>query len=174
MGNREPKFAAPKAAREPGWEPVDPLYGVGAKYSFVSSDTSGERLRVSYFRRKEDGALVGKVWFGSKAEGPPHHAHGGSIAAVLDEAMGAAAWMIGHTVVVARLVVVFRRAVPLGTDATVEAQVTKKKGKKVWASGRLLDSEGRAFAEAQGLFISLRMERFRDGGKHANSKQRSD
>ena len=44
---------------------------------------------------------------GPPIEGPPGHAHGGSMAAVLDEAMGAAAWMEGHLVVAVRLATSF-------------------------------------------------------------------
>lgn len=76
------------------WEPIDPFRAISRPF-FVSGDADDDRLRVAYFRRNEDDALLATVWFGSKAEGPPHHAHGGSIAAVLDEAMGASAWICG-------------------------------------------------------------------------------
>lgn len=93
-----------------------PTFRSGIDPSFVSGDPFGNRIRVRYFKRERDGALVGKVWFGPGAEGPPGHAHGGSMAAVLDEALGAAAWMSGHPVVAAKLVTVFRRMLPLGTS----------------------------------------------------------
>ena len=158
---------------EPGWVRADPLAALGSIRSFVSGDPSGDRLRVRYFEREQDGALVGKVWFGPGAEGPPGHAHGGSIAAVLDEAMGAAAWMLGHTVVIASLAVVFRRVLPLGTNATVEARITRKKGKRIWISGHLLAADGTVFAEARGLFIALHMGRFTEGGQYKTAKKRS-
>lgn len=158
---------------EPGWTSADPLAPLGSIRSFVSGDPTGDRIRVRYFERERDGALVGKVWFGPGAEGPPGYAHGGSIAAVLDEAMGAAAWMIGHTVVIVRLAVFFRRALPLGTDATVEARIIRKNGKRIWICGHLLAADGTAFAEARGLFITLHMSRFTEGGKRRTAKRRS-
>jgi acyl-coenzyme A thioesterase PaaI-like protein len=148
---------------ELGWTSTKPFAALGSVRSFVSGGSSGDRIRVRYFEREKDGALVGKVWFGPGAEGPPGHAHGGSIAAVLDEAMGAAAWMSGHTAVIARLTVTFRTALPLRTLAKLEAQITRKKGRRIWICGNLLDSDGTAFAEARGLFITLNMNRFTEG-----------
>ncbi len=150
---------------EPGWSPVNPLLAVGTLRSFVSGEPAGDRLRVRYFRRDQDDALVGKVWFGPGAEGPPGHAHGGSIAAVLDEATGCAAWLAGHSVVAARLTIEFRRLLPLGTLATLEAWVEHTDGRKVATRGRLLGAGGEPFAEAEGLFIILPHERFRSLGK---------
>lgn len=157
---------------EPGWMLADPLAAVGSMRSFVSDDKTGDRIRVRYFKRAHDGALVAKVWFGPGAEGPPGHAHGGSIAAVLDEAMGAAAWMIGHSVVIVRLDVTFRRAVPLGTDATVEMRITRKRGKKIWICGQILGPDETVFAEARGLFIDLDMGRFTEDSKRNIDMQR--
>src|SRR6185369_4259517 len=98
---------------ELGWSAVSPFRDLASRTSFVSGDGNEHRLRVSYYIREADGALVGKAWFGPEAEGPPGCAHGGSIAAVLDEAMGAAAWMRGNPVVVRTLSVEFRSLLPL-------------------------------------------------------------
>jgi acyl-coenzyme A thioesterase PaaI-like protein len=151
----------PTVVPEPGWTPIDPLRLEGGPRSFVSGDPDGDRLRVRYFRRAKDGRLVGRAWFGPGAQGPPEHAHGGSMAAVLDEAMGAAAWMEGHLVVAVCLGTSFQRMLPLGTDALLEAWVEKVEGRKVWTLGRLVDEDGEAFAEADALFLKLDPERFR-------------
>ena len=146
---------------EAGWIAIEPIVSVGTGRSFVSGEPDGDRLRVRYFRRERDGALVGKIWFGPGAEGPPAHAHGGSMAAVLDEAMGAAAWMAGHRVVAAQLDTSFRRMLPLGTDATLEAWVERVDERKVCTRGWLLDGEGQPFAEARALFLKIDPARFK-------------
>lgn len=174
IGDRCEKKLPQHVDGEPGWTLADPLAAVGSVRSFVSDDSTGDRIRVRYFKREQDGALVARVWFGPGAEGPPGHAHGGSIAAVLDEAMGASAWMTGHSVVIVRLAVVFRRALPLCTDATVEVRITRKKGKRIWICGLLMASDGTTFAEARGLFITLHMGRFTEDGKGKTNMQRSD
>ena len=152
--------APPEVIPEPGWTPIEPPRLEGGRGSFVSGDPEGDRLRVRYFRRADDLRLVGKAWFGPGAGGPPGHAHGGSIAAVLDEAMGAAAWTAGHVVVAVRLDTSFQRMLPLGTDATLEAWVDRVDGRKVWTRGRLLDAGGETFATAEALFVKLDPVRF--------------
>jgi len=137
------------------WSEVPALEPRGGLRTFVSGDLNSDLLRVRYFRRDSDGALVGKVWFGPKAEGPPGHAHGGSMAAVLDEAMGGAAWMAGHPVVAAQITTKFRQMMPLKTIVFLEAWVTKVTGRKVRTRGRLCDQNGNSFSEGEGLFIQL-------------------
>jgi acyl-coenzyme A thioesterase PaaI-like protein len=84
------------------------------------------------------------------------------MAAVLDEAMGAAAWTAGHKVVAVQLDTSFRRMLPLGTDTLLEAWVERVDGRKVWAAGRLVSDSGEVFAEAKALFVTLDAERFRE------------
>ena len=145
----------------PGWRPVEPFRLEGGRGSFVSGDPEGDRLRVRYFQRDSDERLVGRAWFGPGAQGPPGHAHGGSMASVLDEAMGAAAWLAGHLVVAVQLNTSFRKMLPLGTDALIEAWVERIEGRKVRTRGRLLDDEGDPFAEAEAIFLELDPSRFR-------------
>lgn len=137
--------------------PFDPLRAAGLRRSFVSGDHDSERLRVQYFRRK-DGRLVVEVWFGPGAEGPPGHAHGGSIAAVLDEAMGIAVWLAGHKAVAAQLITNFKRMIPLNTTARVETTIAGAEGRKVTVHARLLDRNGEMLADADGLFVVLTPE----------------
>ncbi|MFZ2491562.1 MAG: PaaI family thioesterase [Thermoanaerobaculia bacterium] len=137
--------------------PLDPFTATGLRRSFVSGDPEGERLRVHYFRTS-DGRLVADVWFGPGTEGPPGHAHGGSIAAVLDEAMGIAAWMAGHKAVAAQLVTNFKQMIPLGTTARVETTIGGIAGRKVTIAARVRDAAGLTLAEAEGLFVTLAPE----------------
>lgn len=140
---------------EPGWSEFPPAQGMGGQRSFVSGDPHGDRLRAQYYRRDEDDAWVGKVWFGPGAEGPPEHAHGGSIAAVLDEAIGGAVWMSGHLAVAATLTLHYRNMLPLGTVAVVEASLERVEGRKVHARGAINGPDGQLFCEAEGIFIKL-------------------
>jgi len=152
----------PEVTAESDWEPFVPLALEGGQRSFVSGKPQRGLLRVQYFRRSGDGAVVGRAWFGPGAAGPPGHAHGGSIAAVLDEAMGVAAWSSGYASVAAHLEVDFTTMIPLGTDALLEAWVEEVHGRKVTTRGRLLDDHGESFAEAVGLFVVLDAERSGD------------
>jgi acyl-coenzyme A thioesterase PaaI-like protein len=135
--------------------PVDPFPRLAGGGAFVSGDPHSDRLRVRYFHRASDDTLVAVVWFGPGTEGPPGHAHGGSVASALDEAMGGAAWYAGHPVVAARISVDFREMVPIGTEATIEARIEQVDGRKIRARGRMIGNDGQLYAEGEGLFIVL-------------------
>ena len=140
---------------EPGWSPAS-LPFLALKDTFVSGDQSGLRLRIRYYQREEDGSLRAKVQFGPLAQGPPGHAHGGGMAAILDEAMGGAAWLAGYPVVAAQLSLSFQEMLPLLTPCIVKAQVTGVEGRKVHTRAFLCSiDESRIYCQGTGLFVVL-------------------
>ncbi len=140
---------------EPGWEPAS-LPFLALKDTFISGDSSPRRLQVRYFRCGSSSILCAKVVFGPLAQGPPGHAHGGGMAAILDEAMGGAAWLAGYPVVAAQLNISFASMLPIGTPAVVHAEVTGAEGRKVHTKASLTDVDGTVeFCRGTGLFISL-------------------
>lgn len=146
----------------PGCHLVEPLPGTERTNVYVSGEPDGQRIRVRYYRRDSDGAIVAPCWFGPGCEGPPGHAHGGSLAALLDELMGVAAWNEGHAVVLARLTTNNRAMLPLRTVVLGEAQVESVDGRKVEVRAKLVDTDGRVFVEADGLFVTVGLDRFRE------------
>ncbi len=146
---------APKLKTEPGWSPVDPFPKFGGAGSFIPRDRSDGRLRISYFFRKKDGALKASAWFGPGSEGPPGRAHGGSVAAVLDEALGAAVWIAGWPVLTARFSVTYRKGMPIGTEAEVQPKIIRKRGRKVYVRGTLSAPRIGRIAEAEGLYLVM-------------------
>ena len=146
-------------AAEQGWQPLKMPVTVGHE-TFVSGDPSGRRLSVRYYRDATGAALIAKAVFGPGTQGPPGHAHGGSMAALLDEAMGAAAWMNGYRAVAADLGVRFRNMLPLGSRCVVRAEVISAEGRKVNVKGALSDGEGYLFAEGDALFVTLDPSKF--------------
>lgn len=147
---------------EPGYRPADEhLAHLKLGRSFLAGPhAAADIIRLRWFVRESDGALVGKVWFGPGAQGPPGHAHGGSMAAVLDEALGSSCWVAGHPVVAAELTTSFRAMLPLGTVATVEAWIERSDGRKLYPKGQIVGEDGTLFAEATGLFIEMSSEAF--------------
>lgn len=142
-------------AGKEGWQPLERFNEARTEESYVSGEPEGRRLRVRYFRREADDVLMGRVWFGPGTQGPPGHVHGGAVAALLDEAMGFSAWMMGYRVVAAHIEVDFREMVPLGSVATLEARVERVEGREVYVGTRLELADGRLAAESQGLFLEL-------------------
>lgn len=164
MQPQSPQYEDPKewvSAVEPGWRHLTNIKSVSWD-SFVNKDDTGRRIHIEYFLRESDNTLMAKVVFGPGAQGPPGHTHGGAITAVLDEAMGSAAWMAGHTVVAVELTVRFKKLLPLGAPCIVETRVLDVDGRRVRMGSSLRGRSGDLHAEGEGLFITLRAERFGD------------
>ena len=143
------------------WTRLETPKTLGKMRSFISREGESDRLRISYFINKKDNSLIAKAWFGPGAQGPPGHAHGGSIAAVLDEVMGAAVWHAGQTAVSSSLRVEFKRMLRLNTETIVQAWVESIKGKEILAKSRLLDPKRkRIFAFGEGSFSTLKSSNF--------------
>lgn len=138
---------------EPGWEPFDAPSLVGESLRFVSGDPEGDRFRVRYYR-DADRHLHARFWFGPETGGPPGHAHGGAVAAVMDEALGLAAWAAGYPIVVGNLNVSFRNMLPLEKVVTLESEVISVEGRKIMVHGRLFCGET-LYAEGKCLCITI-------------------
>ena len=136
------------------WEAFDAPALVGETLRFVSGDQTGNRFRMNYFRDQEQN-LVARVWFGPVTEGPPGHAHGGSIAAVLDEVLGLAAWAEGHPVVVGNLNISFRQLLPLQTVVQVNTRLISVQGRKIMVHGEVCSLEGIVLATGEALCIKI-------------------
>ena len=136
-----------------GWVLFDAPSLVGESLRFVSGDPNGNRFRTRYYRDDER-HLHARIWFGPETGGPPGHAHGGSVAAVMDEALGLAAWAAGYPIVVGNLNVSFRSMLPLLQVVTVESRVVSVEGRKVMVKGRIFCGDT-TYAEAECLCITI-------------------
>ena len=148
-------MTGPDLSGEPGWEPLTPFWESLGTRSFVSSD-DGDAIRVRYYAG--DGRTWARAWFGPGAEGPPGHAHGGAMAALMDEAMGMAALATGRIVVAARIEVDFRAMVPLGERVTVEMTLGPAVGAKNPVRAVLRRDDGQTACQATGLFVEIGTE----------------
>ena len=153
---------------ENGWLPLSLPSTIGHE-TFVSGDLTGHRLNVRYFRDPTEVSVIAKAVFGPGTQGPPGHAHGGSMAALLDETLGVAAWVQGHRAVAADLGVRFRNMLPLGSRCLVHARVVAVEGRKISIEGALSNDQGILFAEATALFVVLDPAKF---GKLAEDASR--
>jgi acyl-coenzyme A thioesterase PaaI-like protein len=138
---------------EAGWAPFDAPALVGESLRFVSGEPDGNRFRVRYYRDAGQ-QLRARIWFGPETEGPPGHAHGGSVAAVLDEVLGLAAWAAGYPIVVGNLNVSFRNLLPLQQVVTVESNIVSAEGRKILVHGRICRGK-ETFAEGECLCITI-------------------
>lgn len=157
----------------PGWVPVRPFPSPTTPNSFVSGEHAADRTSVRYFRDPASSHLYASVWFGPASEGPPEAVHGGAIAAVLDEAMGAVCWMNGHPVVGARITINYLHLTPLGFVGRVESWIENVERRKMFIRSRLTDESGKVHAEGDALFIQLSAE-LADTLKEARNRRQTD
>jgi len=111
--------------------------------------------------RAVDSRVKGRGMFGAAYEGPPRHVHGGMVAAAFDEVLGFAQSLTGAPGMTAMLTVRYRRPTPLGKELAIDAGVDRVDGRKIHASASI-SCDGQVTAEAEGLFISVRREKFLD------------
>lgn len=108
---------------------------------------------------EHDGVVHGRVTLGAAYEGPPGCVHGGFVAALFDELLGAVQSMSGSPGMTGRLTVHYRKPTPLHTELRLEGRIRSIEGRKILTDGQLY-VDGSLRAEAEGLFISIDPSRF--------------
>jgi acyl-coenzyme A thioesterase PaaI-like protein len=106
-----------------------------------------------------EGGLVGSAWFDYQYEGPPTCVHGGVIAMVFDEMLGAANILAGNPGMTGTLTIRYRKPTPLRTPLRLEARFTSRQGRKILTTGAIYHGDVLT-AEAEGIFIELVPQRF--------------
>jgi acyl-coenzyme A thioesterase PaaI-like protein len=106
-----------------------------------------------------DGGLVGSAWFDYQYEGPPTCVHGGVIAMVFDEMLGAANILAGNPGMTGTLTIRYRKPTPLRTPLRLEARFVSRDGRKILTTGAIYHGDVLT-AEAEGIFIELVPQRF--------------
>lgn len=101
-----------------------------------------------------DGGVDAVANFGTLYEGPPGCLHGGYIAGIFDEVLGAAQTFSGHAGMTGRLTIHYRSPTPLNTDLHLKARLESVSGRKILCKGTLHAGD-RLCAEAEGLFIAV-------------------
>ena len=133
--------------------------------SFVSGGLIDNFINIKYFFDESNGCFYATVIFGTIAKGPPNHVHGGAIAAVLDEVMGATAWMSRLHSMTAQLKIDYFNAIPLKKEVYIETRIEKVAGKKVTIKGRIFDENETVYVETESLFIKQGKEKFQKMGE---------
>ena len=113
----------------------------------------------------DDRAMTCEFLVTDQHQGAPGLAHGGVIAAVFDEALGALQHLIGETAVTASLSTRYRRPVPVGSVLFVRSRIERRDGRKLHVSavGHLDGPDGPVAAEGTALFVVVPAEHFEQG-----------
>ncbi|PTL59576.1 PaaI family thioesterase [Paraconexibacter algicola] len=110
-----------------------------------------------------DGEVHADLTLDGRMEGAPGLAHGGAIAAALDDLFGGVLVLLETPAVTARLNVEYRLPVPLHTPLHLVARCTATEGRKLHMAGTM--SAGEAIvAEASAMFVRVEIAHFEASG----------
>ena len=100
----------------------------------------------------------------------PGLAHGGLLAAALDETLGSLNWLLRRPAVTARLETDFIRPVPVGSTLHLTGEVVGVEGRRIYVrgEGRLDDPDGELAVTAAAVFIAVPLEHFATYGRAAD------
>jgi hypothetical protein len=88
--------------------------------------------------------------------GPPGTVHGGVVALVLDELLGATNACLGLGAYTGTLTIRYERPTPIGAELAFEAWVDRTEGRKVFTVGTI-SAGGEVTARAEGVFIRVEL-----------------
>lgn len=141
---------------------------LGAHYGgcFGCGDEQPHGLRLQV-RAGEGVSVTAEFTVRPAHQGTPGLAHGGLLAAALDETLGSLSWIMRKLAVTGRLETDFVRPVPVGTTLYLEAEATAVAGRKIYstATGRIGGPDGPVAVRADALFIEVRVDHFVEHGR---------
>ncbi len=105
------------------------------------------------FRVADDQSIYAKVVFEESKQGAQGILHGGAIAAVLDEAMGAAAFERGKLGYTVTMTYNYKTHIPLHEEILIRAWVDRIEGRKIFAACDATLPDGRVAVDGTGIFI---------------------
>ncbi|MEV5570264.1 PaaI family thioesterase [Spirillospora sp. NPDC052269] len=110
----------------------------------------------------EDGVMTCEFTVRREHQGAPGLCHGGVLATAMDEALGGAAWLLGHRYVTGRLETDYLAPVPVGSEVYLRAWCTGVDGRKAYLEGeaRVGGPDGTIAVRAAGVFIEVPGEHF--------------
>jgi acyl-coenzyme A thioesterase PaaI-like protein len=123
----------------------------------VSGSANPMGVAARLWREGDEAVLT--TTLGPAFEGAPGRAHGGIVAALIDETMGLVLSIISTPAFTGRLCVTYRGPTPLGQPLEVRARMAGRTQRKLTLTAELR-TEDRLLAEAEALFIAVDPERF--------------
>jgi acyl-coenzyme A thioesterase PaaI-like protein len=125
---------------------------------------SANPMGIATSMRREGDEAVARVTLGAAFEGAPGRAHGGVVAALFDDTMGYVLNILETPAFTGELKVRYNAPTPVGVEIEFRARLRERRGRRLH-----IDSEathdGATIATAEGLFISIPVERFAEAAR---------
>ena len=127
-----------------------------SKHCFVCGLANPLGLKLRFFQ-SGPGEVTTETVISEEYQGYPGVAHGGIVAAILDEVSGRALMESNppRFMYTARLDIRFRKNVPTGKPIKAIGKEIMKKSRIAKASGKIYDQEGNLLAEAEALLVNI-------------------
>jgi acyl-coenzyme A thioesterase PaaI-like protein len=110
--------------------------------------------------QRPDGSAAGRFFVKQDHQGPPGFAHGGVLAAALDEAMSLVVHAEGIHALTAHSETDLERPARIGTFVEVEARIERREEGKVWTRATASAGDGEPLlARASALFVESELAR---------------
>ncbi|MTE21377.1 PaaI family thioesterase [Streptomyces sp. TRM43335] len=170
MSATETSLTPPKDAVRPVRHPDAPAPGepLGAHYAQCFGCGAEQRHGLHIRARAGEGVgVTAEFTVRPEHQGAPGLAHGGLLAAALDETLGSLNWLMHTIAVTGRLETDFLRPVPVGSVLHLTARATARHGRKIYCTGtgRIGGPDGPVVVRADALFIEVKVEHFVDHGR---------
>ncbi|MFF5471821.1 PaaI family thioesterase [Streptomyces achromogenes] len=170
MSGSSAALQPPADAGKPIRHPDAPAPGelLGAHYEHCFGCGPGQPHGLHLAARAGEGvSLTAEFTVRPAHQGAPGLAHGGVLAAALDETLGSLNWLLRTIAVTGRLETDFLRPVPVGATLFLAAEVTAVAGRKIYstATGRVGGPDGPVAVRADALFIEVKVDHFIDHGR---------
>ncbi|CAL9426576.1 PaaI family thioesterase [Streptomyces sp. enrichment culture] len=162
----QPPADAGKPIRHPDAPAPGELLGAHYEHCFGCGPGQSHGLHLEA-RAGEGVSLTAEFTVRPAHQGAPGLAHGGVLAAALDETLGSLNWLLRTIAVTGRLETDFVRPVPVGATLFLAAEVTAVAGRKIYstATGRVGGPDGPVAVRADALFIEVKVDHFIDHGR---------
>jgi acyl-coenzyme A thioesterase PaaI-like protein len=148
----------PQVKIEADWEEMNLPFNIGSGRTPYTGQEKSGHARFRFFRRKSDGTVIGRAWFGALADGPPGFVHGGNLAFVLDEVMGTTSWVNLYPSVAAKLEFQYLRMSPLYVDLHIESKITSVTNDRLMIDAQVKLPTGETCVAGRGTFAMLTRE----------------
>ncbi|MFN3605229.1 MAG: PaaI family thioesterase [Leptonema sp. (in: bacteria)] len=120
--------------------------------SFIQNFHQEKNLKAFYNEEKQLFFL--EFTPDKNVEGPPNHVHGGYLASILDEAMGAIMFLSGYFGMTYHFEVVYKRPVPLSCTHYIESKLEKVEKRKIYISAKVF-SKDKIYTTSKAIFMQF-------------------
>jgi len=149
------------------WEAFDLPFSIGGGRPEFLGTGADTRILMKCFRNRQDSSLNGHIWFSDRCFGPPGFVHGGISAYILDEVLGATAWMNGFPSVAMELKIKYLQLTPLATILKIKSTIGQTEGDHIYLSGQITDDEA-ILTSVEGCFHKIDPDRILKAASQAN------